>query len=134
VVAHTYFGIRQKCLRSLEGLEIQHKSEGGRENRIVTSDPYGDNLVKTVLPGSKWTYHHDEINQQIHIIVRQSDIISQLEIEDYFVHKLTGMGITPKDSMPITSKHIKGYIRSKWKADGDCMQSVPRRNRRIHGG
>ena len=33
-----------------------------------------------------------------------------MEIEDYFIRKLQGMAITPIDSGPILSKHLKGYV------------------------
>jgi hypothetical protein len=33
-----------------------------------------------------------------------------MEIEDYFVRKLHGMTVTPRDSAPIMSKHLKGYV------------------------
>ncbi len=39
VVAHTYFGVSHECLRGLEGLDIQLKSGGGREDTIITCDP-----------------------------------------------------------------------------------------------
>ena len=78
---------------------------------IITCDPYGENLVKAVLPRSRWMYHHDETNQQIHMIVKQSSMVSQMmETEDYFVRKLKGMAITPNDPVPIMSKHLKGYV------------------------
>jgi len=83
---------------------------GDRDDKVTQSDPYGENLVKAALPGSDWTYHHDEINGQIHIIIRQSGMVGQLEIEDYFIRKLRGMAFTPKDSLPILIKHLKGYV------------------------
>ena len=61
---------------------------GGRDVKISTCDLLGENLVKAVLPGLGWTYHHDEINQQILRIIRPSGIVSQLEIENYFICKL----------------------------------------------
>ena len=76
VVAQTYFCVRKECLRGLEGQNIQRKSGGGREDRISTCHPYGENLVKATLPGSDWTYHHDEMNCQIHKIIRQSGMVS----------------------------------------------------------
>jgi hypothetical protein len=79
----------------MEGQTIQQKSGGGREDRISTCDPFGENLVKATLLGSGWTYYHNEINSQIHMIIRQKGMVSQLEIEDYFIRKLQGMAITP---------------------------------------
>ena len=76
VVAQTYFGVRQKCLRGLEGQTIQQKYGGGKEDIISTCDPYGENLVKATLPRSGWTYYHDEINCQIHMIIRQTCMVS----------------------------------------------------------
>ena len=69
-----------------------------------------ENLVKAKLPGSGWTYHYDEINSQIHRIIRQSGMVNQLEIEDYFIRKVQGMAVTPSESMPILNKHLKGYV------------------------
>jgi hypothetical protein len=67
-------------------------------------------LVKVTLPESGWTYHHDEINNQVHKIIRQSGMISQIEVEDYFIRKLQGMAVTPNDIVPILSKHLRGYV------------------------
>ena len=55
VDAQTYFGVRQECLRGLEGMHIQQKSGGERKNMIMTCDPYGENTAKAILPGSGWT-------------------------------------------------------------------------------
>ena len=109
-VAQTYFGVRQECLRGLEGLEIHHKSKGGREDRIITCDPYGVNLIKATIRGAWWTYHHDEVNKQIHRIVKQLGMVNQLEIEDYFVHKLQGIATTPQDTVLFFSNHLKGFV------------------------
>ncbi len=110
VVAQTYLGVRQECLRGLEGLDIQQKWGGGRYDRIITCDPFGENLAKATLPGARWTYHHDEVNQQIHRMVRQSGMVSQMEIEDYFIRKLQSMAILPQNTVPILNKHLKGYV------------------------
>ena len=61
------------------------------------------------MPRSGWTKHHDEINNQVHKIIWQSGMASQVEVEDYFIRKLQGMAVTPNDYVPILSKHIKGY-------------------------
>ena len=82
------FGVAQECLKGLVGRTIQQKSGGGRDDKAALCDAYGENLVKATLPGSWWTYHHDEINRQIDKIIRQSSMASQLEIEDYFIKKL----------------------------------------------
>ena len=37
-------------------------------------------------------------------------MVRQLEIEDYFIRKQQGMVITPSESVPILSKHLKGYV------------------------
>jgi hypothetical protein len=37
-------------------------------------------------------------------------MISQLEIEDYFIRKLQGMAILTDFEVPILSKHLKGYV------------------------
>ena len=88
IVAQTYFGVRQKCLRGLAGQSIHQKSgEGNREDKISTCDLYGENLVKATLPGPGLTYRHDEINNQMHTIIKQSSMVSQLEIEDYLIRK-----------------------------------------------
>jgi hypothetical protein len=51
-------------------------SGGGREVRIITCDPFGENLVKATLPGAGWTYHPDEVKKQIHRMVRQSSTVN----------------------------------------------------------
>jgi len=66
------------------------------ESRLV--DPYGDfgeSLVKAVLPRSGWTHNHHEIIRRIHMIIKQSFMASQMEVEDYFIRKLHGMAVTP---------------------------------------
>jgi len=70
VVAQTYFGFRQECLRGLEGHTIQQKAGGGKDDTISEYDPLGENLFKATLPRSRWTYHHDEINNHGHNIIR----------------------------------------------------------------
>jgi hypothetical protein len=35
---------------------------------------------------------------------------SQLEIEDYFINKVREMAVSPENTVPIHSKHMKGYI------------------------
>jgi len=97
-------------LAGLGGAFDPAKPGGDREDRISTCDPLGENLVKATLPGSVWTDHHDEINNQIHRISRQSGMVSKLEIEDYLTRKVQGMSITPIESMPILIKHLKGYV------------------------
>jgi hypothetical protein len=77
---------------------------------ISTCNPFGGNLVKATLLGSGWTYHHEEINNEIHGIIKQYGKVSQLEIEDCFIRKLQGMVITPSGLVPILSKHLKGYV------------------------
>ena len=44
------------------------------------------------------------------MIIRQSGMVSQVEIEDYFIRKLQGMAVTPSESVPILCKHLKGYV------------------------
>jgi hypothetical protein len=88
VVAHTYFGVRQEYLRGLEGKSIQQKAGGGKDDIISVCNPFGENLVNATLPGTGWTYHHDEINNQIHKIVRQSGMVYQVEVEYYVIRKL----------------------------------------------
>ena len=55
-------------------------------------------------------YHHDQINNQLHKIFRQSGMSSTMEIEDYFIRKLRETAINPVQSMPLLSKHLKGYV------------------------
>ena len=110
VVAQMYFGVRQECLRGLEGLDIQHMSGEGRDDMKMTCDPFGENLVKATLPGARWTYHHDEVNQQIQKMVRQSRMVSQMKIEDFFIRKMQGMVISPDNTVPILNKHLKEYV------------------------
>jgi hypothetical protein len=94
----------------LEGRTIQRKARGGIDDMVVECDPYGESLVKASLLGLGWTYHHDEVNDQIHMIIEQYGMVSQIEIEDYFIRKLQGMAITTNDSVPILGKHLSGGI------------------------
>ena len=66
--------------------------------------------MEAKLPGSGWTYHYDAINNVIHKIIRQSGMESQLEIEDYFIKKVREMAFSPKNTVPIMKKHLRGYI------------------------
>jgi hypothetical protein len=52
VVAQTYFGVAQECLKGLVGKAIQQKSGGGREVKIARCDEFGENLVKANLSKS----------------------------------------------------------------------------------
>ena len=67
-------------------------------------------MVKATLPGSRWTYHHDEINNQVHKIIRQTGMDSQIEVEDHFIRKLRGTAVTPNDTLSILNKHLRGYV------------------------
>ena len=71
---------------------------------------FGENLAKVELPRSGWTYHHDEINHKIHMIIRPSGMVSYLEIEDYLIRKLQGMKVTYAESVPRLNKHLMGYV------------------------
>jgi hypothetical protein len=73
-------------------------------------DAYGENLVKATLPGAGWTLHHDDINIQVHRIARQSGIVSSMEVEDVFMRMLQESAIVPDDSVPLLSKHLRGYV------------------------
>ena len=37
-------------------------------------------------------------------------MVSHMEVEDYFIRKLHGMAISPQNTVPIMSKHLKGYV------------------------
>jgi hypothetical protein len=82
----------------------------GRKNRENPCDAYGENLVKATLPGGGWMYHHDGINQQLHKIFRQSGMVSDMEVEDFFLRKLRETAINPALSVPLLSKNLKGYV------------------------
>jgi hypothetical protein len=73
-------------------------------------DAYGENLVKATSHGAGWTLHHDAINLQVHRIVRQSGMVSNMEVEDLFLRKLQESAITLDDFMPLLSKHLKGGV------------------------
>ena len=44
------------------------------------------------------------------MIVKQSSMVNQIEIVDYFVRKLKGMAITPNELVLVMSKHLKRYV------------------------
>jgi hypothetical protein len=111
VVSQTYFGVPQTCLEGLEGQPILQKSgRRGRRSRETTCDAYGENLVKATLPGGGWTYHHDGINLQLHKIFRPSGMVSDMEVEDFFLRKLRETAINPALSVPLLSRNLKGYV------------------------
>ncbi len=37
-------------------------------------------------------------------------MVIDLEVEDYFLRKLRGTAINPTQSVPLLSKHLKGYV------------------------
>ena len=112
VVAQTYFGVPQQCLEGVVGQAMLQKSgRRGRQRRETPCDPYGENLVKATLPGGGWTYHHNDINLQLHRIFRQSSTTSDMEVEDYFLRKVREMAINPVRIVPLLiSKNLKGYV------------------------
>ncbi len=50
------------------------------------------------------------MNQQIHRIVRQSGMVNEMEVEDYFIRKLQSMAISQQNSLPILNNALKGYV------------------------
>jgi len=80
------------------------------EDKTTRCDAYGETLAKATLQGSGWTYYHDEINKQIHMIIQQPYMAMQLEIEDNFIKKLQGTAISTNFTLPILSKHLKCYV------------------------
>jgi len=111
VMAQTYFRVPQQCLEGMVGQAILQKSgKRGGQQRETLCDPYGENLVKATLPGGGWTYHHNGINLQLHRIFRQSDMTSDMEVEDYFIKKLREMAINPVETVPLLSKNLRGYV------------------------
>ncbi len=89
---------------------LQKSGRGGRIQRETTCDAYGENLVKATLPGGGWTYHHDNINVQLHRIFRQAGMTSDVEVEDYFMRKLRETAINPTTYEPLLSRNLKGYV------------------------
>ena len=95
----------------MKGQPILQKSvRRGRQSRETECDVFGENLVKATLLGGGWTYHHNGINLQLHRISRQSGMVSDMEVEDYFLRKLRETAINPAQSVPLLSKHLKGYV------------------------
>ncbi len=60
--------------------------------------------------GGGWTYHHNGINLQLHMIFWKSSIANDLEVEDYFLRKLREMTINQARFVPLLRKHLKGYV------------------------
>ncbi len=69
-MAQIYFGVLHGCLVELVGHTIRHKTGAGRQDIGVTCDAHVENIIKAVLPGSGWTYHHDEVSKQVHKIAK----------------------------------------------------------------
>ena len=98
-------------MKGLAGQPILQKSRQlGRRSRETTCDAYGENLVKAILPGGGWTYLHDGINLQLHRIFRQSGMVSDMEVEDFFLRKLRETAINPALSVSLMSRNLKGYV------------------------
>jgi len=70
------------------GQYIRQKEGGGKKDRETEYDTYGENLVKATLLGAGWTLHHDAINLQVHRIARQTGMVSNMEVEDFFFRRL----------------------------------------------
>ena len=110
MVVQTFFGVGQQCLVELVGRQIQLKAGRGKDARDAQCDAYGENLVKAKLPGAGWALHHDAIDLQVHMIGRQSGMVSSMEVGDFFMRRLSESAIIPDHSMPLIGKHIKGYV------------------------
>jgi hypothetical protein len=94
----------------LVGQCIMQKSDGGNKDRETECDAYGENLVKATLLEAGWTLHHDAIDLQAHRIARHSGLVSIMEVEEFFLHRLHETSITPDDFVPLLGKHLKGYV------------------------
>ncbi len=55
-------------------------------------------------------YHHNGMNLQLHKIFRESGMVNDLEVEDYFLRKLRETAINPAQAVPLPSKHLKEYV------------------------
>ncbi len=55
-------------------------------------------------------YHHDGINLQLHRIFRQSGMVSDMEVEYFFLRKLRETAINPVVTVPFLSKTLKEYV------------------------
>ena len=82
MVAQIYFGVRQACLLGLVERTIRQKTGAGRQDNEAMCDAYGENPIKAILLGSDWTYHHDEVNLQMHMIAKKSGMTSDMEVDD----------------------------------------------------
>ncbi len=67
-------------------------------------------MVKATLPSGGRTYHHNGINLQLHRVFRQSGMVIDMEVEDYFLRKLRETAINPTQSVPLLSRNLKGYV------------------------
>jgi len=109
VICQTYFGVPQTCLEGVKGHPILQKSgRKGRRNRETECYVYGENLVKATLPCGGWTYHHNGISLQLQRIFRQSGMVNDMEVEDYFLRKLRETAINLAQSVPLLSRNLKG--------------------------
>ncbi len=54
--------------------------------------------------------HHNDINLQLHKIFRQSGVCIDMEVENYFIHKLKEMAVNPDEQVPILIKNLKGFV------------------------
>jgi len=126
MVCQTYFGVPRTCLEGLGGHPILQKfGWKGRLNPETECDVYGETLVKATLLGGGLTYHHNGINLQLHKIFRQSGMVSDMEVEDYFLRKLRETSINPTLFVSLLSRNLKGYVsdghhtgKSMWEISG----------------
>ncbi len=92
------------------GQTIRQKADRGKKDREIECDAYGENLVKATLHGAGWTLQHDAINLQVHMIASQSDMVSNMEVDDLFLCRLQESALTLDNNVPLLSKHSKGYV------------------------
>ena len=104
-----------------------------KDHRETECDAYGESMVKATLPGARWTLHHDAIHLQDHRIARQSVMTSNMEVEDLFSRMLRESAITPNYSVPLLSKHFKGYVPDG-RQTGIACGKYPDRSGSIYGG
>jgi hypothetical protein len=72
------------------------------------------------LPGGEWTYHHNDINLQLHKIFRHLGMCNDMEVEDYFLRKLKEMAINPTQSVHLLNRNLRGYVPDGHQAGIAC--------------
>ena len=90
------------------------KTEGQKEQgdimRRIRREPREGDITKRRV----------DISSQLHKIFRQSGMVSDMKVEDFFLRKLRETAINPTLSVPLLSRNLKGYVPNGYQTGIAC--------------